>query len=98
VQQVFDFSGGKSKVVAGIKVETGAFRTKVPKGSSAGSNGEKVSGYVFSVKRKGEVVLTECREGDSELKRLKEAVNEVRTQSSVQLLLRCCAVTYPYRS
>jgi hypothetical protein len=77
VQQVFDFSGGKSKVVAGIKVETGAFRTKVPKGSSAGSNGEKVSGYVFSVKRKGEVVLQECREGDSELKRLKEAVNEV---------------------
>lgn len=78
--KVFKFNGGKGQVVAGLQVESGKMRTKASHNSNSGNAGDanaNAGGFVFRVLRNGKEVLKESR-GDSELKRLKATVHEVR--------------------
>lgn len=80
MQKVFTFSGAKAQVVAGLKVESGTLRTKVTGGGGSSKAGETVSGFVFTIKRNGKVLVQESK-ADCELKRLKDVVHEVSRPS-----------------
>lgn len=79
---MFHLSGKSSAVVAGVIVESGRLRSK---GSSSSSSNQDNStgvvgdyGYVFRVKRNGQVVMAESK-GGVELKRFKTLVHEVES-------------------
>ena len=74
VLKVYTFSGARAQVVAGLQVISGRLRTKASNSASDSTN----SGYVYRITRNGKVVLPESR-GDTELKRMKATVNEVRS-------------------
>ena len=72
--KVYTFSGARAQVVAGLQVISGRLRTKASNSASDSTS----SGYVYRITRNGKVVLPESR-GDTELKRMKATVNEVRS-------------------
>ena len=82
---MFHLSGKSSAVVAGVIVESGRLRSKGGSSSSSSnqdnnSTGGAVGdyGYVFRVKRNGQVVMAESK-GGVELKRFKTLVHEVES-------------------
>jgi translation initiation factor IF-2 len=79
---VFHLSGKSSAVVAGVIVESGRLRSKgsssgIQDNNSAGGGGGDY-GYVFRVKRNGQVLMAESK-GGVELKRFKTLVHEVES-------------------
>lgn len=70
VLQVFNLSGAKKSVVAGLSVQAGKLK------SSGTNSGAGSLSCIYRVKREEEVVLEEfC--GKSHLKRFKDTVNSV---------------------
>ena len=74
VLKVYTFSGARAQVVAGLQVISGRLSTKASNSASDSTS----SGYVYRITRNGKVVLPESR-GDTELKRMKATVSEVRS-------------------
>jgi len=76
VQQVFHLSGKSTAVVAGVIVQSGRLRNK---GSSSHDNSAVADhGYIFRVKRNGQILLAESK-GSVEIKRFKMVVHEVES-------------------
>ena len=84
MQQVFHLSGKSSAVVAGVIVESGRLRSKGGSSSSSSSQDNNSAGgggdygYVFRVKRNGQVLMAESK-GSVEIKRFKTVVHEVES-------------------
>lgn len=83
---MFHLSGKSSAVVAGVIVESGRLRSKGGGGGSSSSSSSSHDsnhsagdhGYVFRVKRNGQVLMAESR-GGVEIKRFKTLVHEVES-------------------